>query len=588
MLYFHQQSNTQKGENAVKRITSLCLILLLVFSVFGARAESATAALQEMYAQAELQMALGNYAEAAEQFERIGTYSDASQMAMYAKALMVAETLGMYDVAVAAFQGLGDFKDSSQMAVYYTARGYQAAGDSINISTASDNDLNFASFSYGRGAETYSSLALFKDCLTRMTACQAKSKEVAAEQASRSAAKKEATYQAAIALEESGEYQKAISAFEQIKDYKDSKDHIAACENAIKESQYQDALALEEAGEYQAAIRAFEKNRNYKDSEAHIAACQEAIQEIQYQAAVVLEESGKYQEAIEAYKKLNDYKDSKDRIASCENAIRELEKEAKYQEAYALEIKQNYRNAVMLYRSIEDYKDCKDRIAACIEESHKIYKLITEHHVIYNSTEVVDVRNIPANWIAGTDYKLSYTYDKSGNLSKISKSGSLPETETVKTDAKGNIVSSVKTGSWSSSSNHTFKSNITYDAHGNPIREEKTYKSPDNFAFKDGTIMIFTYDYSYDKKGNITEYEYNSYIGKEKQASYKYKYEYSYDKEGRISQYRQIRDNGTVWIHYLKYDELNFLVEDAYEPENKNKSIYNSYTIVTMTYDLVK
>jgi len=216
----------------MKRFLSFVLIAMMLLTV-GAYAESSISTLQEMYAQAELLMATGDYSGAAVKFEALGAYSDASQTALYCKAIAAAETLEMYDIAVSAFNDLGDFKDSKQMATYYTARGYQAVGDSIDISTASYSDLELAKFSYDKGADTYAGLALFKDCLTRMSECQTQSKAV---EAAQSAILIEAKYQAALALEEGGMYQWAIDGFKNIQDYKDSKEHITACENAITES----------------------------------------------------------------------------------------------------------------------------------------------------------------------------------------------------------------------------------------------------------------------------------------------------------------------------------------------------------------
>ena len=63
-----------------KLIVMLMTVVLLMSSAW---AESATGALQELYAQAELLMVQGDYTGAAAKFEAMGTYSDASQMAMY-------------------------------------------------------------------------------------------------------------------------------------------------------------------------------------------------------------------------------------------------------------------------------------------------------------------------------------------------------------------------------------------------------------------------------------------------------------------------------------------------------------------------
>ena len=330
-------------------------MMLLTVSAY---AQSATTTLQEMYAQAELLMATGDYSGAAGKFDALGAYADASQMAMYCKAVAAAETLGMYDVAVSAFNDLGNFKDSKQMSTYYTARRYQAVGDSFDVSTASDSELELAKFSYDKGTETYAGLALFKDCLTRMSECQTRSKAVEAEQNVRAAAKLEAAYQAAVALEESGEFQKAINAFKKIQDYKDSKSHITACENAIKEGIYQEALALKQNGEFQKAIDTFRKIRDYKDSKAHITACENAIKEGIYQDALALEESGEYQKAIDTFKQIQDYKDSKAHITACENGI----KEGIYQEAVAFEQGKEYSQAIDIYSKLKGYKDSEERI----------------------------------------------------------------------------------------------------------------------------------------------------------------------------------------------------------------------------------
>ena len=66
----------------------------------------------------------GKYAEAAEKFESLGSYEDASQMTMYAKAINEAEN-GNFEVAFKAFAALGDYKDCAQLQAYYVAREYE-------------------------------------------------------------------------------------------------------------------------------------------------------------------------------------------------------------------------------------------------------------------------------------------------------------------------------------------------------------------------------------------------------------------------------------------------------------------------------
>ncbi len=253
-----------------KVISTILVLMIIVFH--GAYADNASSTLQEMYAQAELLMATGDYSGAAMQFENLGAYSDASQMAMYCKAVAAAESYGLYSIAVEAFENLGDFKDSKQMSTYYIARSYQAAAETVDVSSASDNDLRSARSDSDQAFEIYSRLALFKDCLTRMD-----------------------IYIEALALEKNGDYQKAIETYKQIEDYKDSKSRITACEEAIEkaiiENTYQKALMLQEQGSYQEAIDIYMTIQGYKDSKERIDSCENAITDGIYQEAVQYEEN---------------------------------------------------------------------------------------------------------------------------------------------------------------------------------------------------------------------------------------------------------------------------------------------------------
>ena len=152
----------------MKRFTALLAMVILLFS--SACAESAAAALQELYAQGELLMVQGDYAGAAAKFEALGAYSDASQMAMYCKAIAAAETHGLYSMAVDAFVDLGDFKDSKQMARYYRGRGYEATSI-VDVASLSDEAINEALSSCEEAEKVYGGLTFFKDSQTRKTAC---------------------------------------------------------------------------------------------------------------------------------------------------------------------------------------------------------------------------------------------------------------------------------------------------------------------------------------------------------------------------------------------------------------------------------
>lgn len=302
----------------MKTIFSLFLTAILFLS--SACAESATGALQEMYAQGELLMVQGDYAGAAAKFDALGTYSDASQMAMYCKAIAAAETFGLYSMAVDAFIDLGDFKDSKQMAKYYEGRAHEAAG-TIDVSTASDGDLAQALWQLEEAEKVYGGLAFFKDSLTRYGACGDKIKEIKGEQSRRAQIKRdqelarmEVVYQDALALEQKGDYAEAIKLYRSINGYKDCAERIAVCETAILDGKYDAAVALMEAGKYSEAIAAFMEIVTHRDSADMIMVCK-------YNAAVALMNAGKYSEAIAAFEAIKDYKDSAAKIKECETAI---------------------------------------------------------------------------------------------------------------------------------------------------------------------------------------------------------------------------------------------------------------------------
>ncbi len=337
----------------MKKVIAI-LTCLIIFAVSSASGESATSALQELYAQAELMMASGDYAGAAAQFEALGAYSDSSQMAMYCKAIYAAEDLKMFNMAMSAFNDLGDFRDSKQMAIYYDGREKQYLGDSIDLANASEKDLNAAEYAYNEAVKTYSSLALFKDCLNRVSDCQTRLTEIAAERRKRSSETTEKTYQEALRLVTEGKKQEAVDKFSQIIDYKDSRDRIM-------ELRYQIALELKEKERYQDAIKAFTDIKDYKDSKEQISACEDCLYGPVYEKALALEQQKEYAKAIKQYEKIKNYKDSATRIEECYTAINE----SVYQEALALEETQDYLKAVEIYKTIQDYKDSEQRISAC-------------------------------------------------------------------------------------------------------------------------------------------------------------------------------------------------------------------------------
>ena len=170
-------------------------------------------------------MTQGDYAGAAAQFETLGSYSDASQMAMHCKGIMAAESMGMYDAAISAFESLGDFKDSKQLITYYQGRSYQATGDLLAESEKLEDFVN-AGNAYNKAMNVYRDLTLFKDCLMRMSACQRGIDNVIEKINAYD-------YAAADKLEQEGKRVEALQAFALLGEYSDSMERTECLKNDV-------------------------------------------------------------------------------------------------------------------------------------------------------------------------------------------------------------------------------------------------------------------------------------------------------------------------------------------------------------------
>ena len=355
---------------------SLCLflVLALIMGLCACGDDAPTPAgpksnsIADRYIYAQELLGAGQYADAAAAFDAVGDYEDAAKLAMYAKAAALGES-GQYDAAIDAFNSFGDYKSSSDMAVYYRARKEQAKGD------------------YGDAIKRYNKIILFKDSAQRVEECKQAMYEIAASYAeqgdlymawyafdfiaskyqysdSRARADEylgqlKQGYAAAQSLEQAGNYEEAIAAYEKLGDYSDCQSRIAACREQIQlKADYDAAVVLQGEGRYEEAIAAFEMLGDYNDSKAQVTACQNAINEPNYQAAIALQQAGNYEEAIVAFEALGDYSDSKAQVTACKNAIKEQD----YQAAVALLQAGKYEEAIAAFEALGDYKDCDEQI----------------------------------------------------------------------------------------------------------------------------------------------------------------------------------------------------------------------------------
>ena len=131
-------------------------------------------------------------------------------------------------------------------------------------------------------------------------------------------------YNEAMALMNSGEYEKSITVFETLNGYKDASQQIDACNEKIIERDYNAAVEMMNNGKYEESITVFEALNGYKDASKQIDVCNERIIERDYNAAVEMINSGEYTESITIFEKLGDYKDSIKLIAKGKLALLQI------------------------------------------------------------------------------------------------------------------------------------------------------------------------------------------------------------------------------------------------------------------------
>lgn len=145
-------------------------------------------------------------------------------------------------------------------------------------------------------------------------------------------------YNNAVKTMKTGEYDEAISIFEELGDYEDSTSLILDC-------RYNRAISLMDEGYYEEAITEFNDIRNYFDTADYIKECK-------YRNAKQLMNDKSYYEAVVQFKELTTYKDSKDLYEQICAIV--------YNEAAVLISNKEYDEALELLSIIRGYEDVDD------------------------------------------------------------------------------------------------------------------------------------------------------------------------------------------------------------------------------------
>ena len=153
------------------------------------------------------------------------------------------------------------------MAEYYAGMSYQDAGTLALLTAATDSALASTKRDLEKANQYYSDLALYKDCLSRITTCNTLIASIEQEQAARAKAKadavlaaKKASYEEGVTKREAGDWIGAVSAFKQAGNYSDAATQILA-------TYYAEGEAKRAAQDWDGAVKAFKNAGKYNPCE---------------------------------------------------------------------------------------------------------------------------------------------------------------------------------------------------------------------------------------------------------------------------------------------------------------------------------
>ena len=246
---------------AVQRLALMLLLVLLAGSLTACRGDQSGA-----YSRAIDLFGQGEYAEAADAFERIGEYQKAATYAAYARGLALYGQ-GDYTAAAPYFEKTQDFMFGGQRYRYCTAYGLQESGQ------------------FAGAAELFLALADFEDAPLRYAYCTARD------------------------AEQNKDYQTALVAYEQAGAFGDAADRLDNLQSQI----YFHAKALKKEKQYQQALQLFSLLGDYLASQQETKALKDIFRDQQYDQADALVSQGQLHQAYDLFAGLSGYRDADSR-----------------------------------------------------------------------------------------------------------------------------------------------------------------------------------------------------------------------------------------------------------------------------------
>lgn len=195
-------------------------------------------------------------------------------------------------------------------------------------------------------------------------------------------------YIIACALMRDGDYDGAITHFQQIGDYKDSIESLELAQNYVD---YNSAKALFDAKQYMEAAQRFEQLGGFQDSV-------DLAIEARYQYAIELFQDERYNEATIAFQELGDYKDSILYVAKIALALYENQQKTVYDEACRFYAAGKYSLAIENFESLGDYLDSKELAAHIKQERQESLSTTISAGIRYSVAVTKDNKTISTGY----------------------------------------------------------------------------------------------------------------------------------------------------------------------------------------------
>lgn len=173
--------------------------------------------------------------------------------AVYAEACskMVGDKISAYEGAIELFQSISDWKNAGEQICICENK----IGEIKEKEKHSEERRRFAAEKSRKVRKKVTAIAIVAIAVCSITAVIAQKVIIP-----------NSRYNTAVALMDSGMYEDAISAFEEMNGYKDSIGQIEICQSAIIGHKYAEALAMVESGDLVEAYNQFLALGDYKDS----------------------------------------------------------------------------------------------------------------------------------------------------------------------------------------------------------------------------------------------------------------------------------------------------------------------------------